>query len=236
MASDSTPPTQHTPGFIDLSGNERPERATMIVQAWLQKKRSEKKLYLDGPDGTLADFERKLREEGLEEGYRVVQCHLHALQPPPARYNTVMALQPTNRSQSKASGGGSRGSRSGDSGEHKAPRELTTLFWNCPVSFDFLAKVTAPEFTPAQGIKEIIDNAVQSLVFLFQIDQPRLMQHEKPQIVILIDLQRGALRIVDNGGGCVSRVPSHAPLPSTRTLLSHACTVYGALAGSTRSR
>ena len=72
-------------------------------------------------------------------------------------------------------------------------------------------------------------------MIFFKIDRPSL-QGWAPQIVIVLDLQGGRLRIVDNGGGCVSRVPSHAPLPSTRTLLSHACTVYGALAGSTRSR
>jgi hypothetical protein len=72
-------------------------------------------------------------------------------------------------------------------------------------SFDLLAKVIAPEFTMAQGVKEIIDNAIQSLIF-FLIDRPNLSDEGwTPQIVIIIDLDcdlhRGRLRIVDNGGG-----------------------------------
>ena len=100
------------------------------------------------------------------------------------------------------------------------------------MSVDLLTKVIAPDFTPAQGIKELIDNSVQSLVFLFQVDNPGLASQEKPQIVILIDLQRGVLRVVDNGGGCA---PSPRLRPGTTLSPSHAQTLCVGT-GSTRSR
>ena len=223
---------------IDLTETVRPPAgATMHVQAWPEMHRAELTLQLSVVEGTLQDFEARLRENGWAEGYRVRQlCGAKLV--PGTRYRAVRALQPANRN----SQGGSRASRASYSSgsavvPQQTPRQRTqTYHVTCPVSFDLLAKVIVPEFTTAQGIKEIVDNSVQSLVFLFQIDNLKLSNwQENAQIVIILDLQRRMMRIVDNGGGCVAPSlaldPPHAPT-SARCSLTHGL----AHAGSTRSR
>ena len=214
---------------INLTDDIVPPRGARIeVYAWPEQGKDAATLTLGVPEGTLEEFEKKLRDKGYQN-YRVRQLSGAALEGPPARYRFVAAL-PIRKN--KASSSGSRAARGGET--HQTPRQRVKYQLTCSVSVDLLTKVIAPDFTPAQGIKEIIDNSVQSLVFLFQVDNPGLASQEKPQIVILIDLQRGVLRVVDNGGGCT---PSPRLRPSTTRTLSpsHAQTLCVAT-GSTRSK
>ena len=149
-------------GTIDLTdgtGRMPPRPATITVQAWPDKSRKATVLELAMAEGTVDDFEAKLAEMGLREGYRLYQLHGDKLEPQPTTYRTVMALLPSRRS----AGGGARPS--------SERREPTKLLVSKPPSFDLLSKVIAPEFTAAQGINEILDNAIQSLVF-FSFDHP----------------------------------------------------------------
>jgi len=161
-------------GVIDLTGTTRmpPRPATIQVQAWPDKSREATVLELAMAEGTVGDFEAKLAEAGYE-GYRLLQLHGHKLDPPPATYRTVRALQPSRRSAGGRSA--SQATQPTQPATTARPsserRERTKLLVSRPPSFDMLSKVIAPEFTAAQGIKEILDNAIQSLVF-FSMDHP----------------------------------------------------------------
>jgi hypothetical protein len=81
--------------------------------------------------------------------------------------------------------------------------------WEEPVypEFDLLTRTISPDFTMAKALKEILDNAYDSLLALVE-KEPRLLIDPKwrPQIVMQIDLRANngskTLRVVDNGGGC----------------------------------
>lgn len=149
---------------IDLTDTRQPlRRATIFVQAWPKEGREAAQLELTSFDATTADLEAKLVEAGYGK-YRLRQMHYGNLEPPPARFSFVRALQPAPR-KSKASGGGAAAlSGPAASPSSRVPpgaRPRETIKLSLPPSFDMLAKVVAPEFTTAQGIKEIIDNAIQ---------------------------------------------------------------------------
>ena len=148
---------------IDLTDTRRPpRRATIRVQAWPQQNREAAVLELATVEGTQDALQARLDEAGYGS-YRLCQMHGKSLDPD-ALYSLVNALQPKppRTAKSPSSGGAAASSSPVAQASWRAtpqvpprqrrPRERIMLTVN--PSFDLLAKVIAPEFTMAQGVKE----------------------------------------------------------------------------------
>ena len=148
---------------IDHTDTVRPpRRATIRVRAWPQKNRDAAELELTTVEGTQDALQARLDEAGYGS-YRLCQMHGKSLEPD-ALYSLVNALQPKppRTAKSPSSGGAAASSSPVAQASWRAtpqvpprqrrPRERIMLTVN--PSFDLLAKVIAPEFTMAQGVKE----------------------------------------------------------------------------------
>ena len=159
---------QDDPICVDLTDNIRPpRRATIRVQAWPNRPggaRPESTLELTTVEGTQDDFQARLEEAGFGD-YRLRQIHGLALEPN-ALYNLVDALIPARTpkrggaaaSSSPAAHASWRVPAASSSPATQVPprqrRPIETIMLTVNPSFDLLAKVIAPEFTMAQGVKE----------------------------------------------------------------------------------
>ena len=138
---------------IDHTDTVRPpRRATIRVRAWPQKNRDAAELELTTVEGTQDALQARLDEAGYE-GYRLRQINGESLEPH-ALYSLVDALLPRDapRKAKSPSGGGTGQATPQVPPRQRRPRESIMLTAN--PSFDLLAKVIAPEFTMAQGVKE----------------------------------------------------------------------------------
>ena len=155
---------QDDPIEVDLTDNHRPpRRATIRVQAWPNRPggaRPESTLELTTVEGTQAAFQARLDEAGFE-GYRLRQMHGLALEPH-ALYTLVDALIPAGKKTPKR-GGAAASSSPAAHASWRVPatqvpprqrRPIERIMLTVNPSFDLLAKVIAPEFTMAQGVKE----------------------------------------------------------------------------------
>ena len=142
---------------LDLTDNRRPpRRATIRVQAWPQKGCEAAELELTTVEGTREALQAKLDEAGYG-GYRLRQMHGGVLETDAlCMYSLVNALQPkpprTNKDKSPSRGGAA--ASSSPPRTQVPPRQRETIMLTVNPSFDLLAKVIAPEFTMAQGVKE----------------------------------------------------------------------------------
>lgn len=152
---------QDDPICVDLTDNIRPpRRATIRVQAWPNRPggaRPESTLELTTVEGTQAAFQARLDEAGFED-YRLRQMHGLALEPH-ALYDLVKALIPAGKKR----GGAAASSSPAAHASRRVPatqvpprqrRPIERIMLTVNPSFDLLAKVIAPEFTMAQGVKE----------------------------------------------------------------------------------
>ena len=155
---------QDDPICVDLTDNIRPpRRATIRVLPWPgapDGPRAKSELELTTVEGTQADFQARLDEAGLGD-YRLRQIHGLALEPN-ALYSLVDALIPAGKKTPKR-GGAAASSSPAAHASWRVPatqvpprqrRPIETIMWTVNPSFDLLAKVIAPEFTMAQGVKE----------------------------------------------------------------------------------
>ena len=109
-------------------------------------------------EGTPDAFQARLVEAGLKD-YRLRQIHGLALEPN-ALYNLVDALIPA---RTPKRGGAAASSSPAAHASWRVPatqvpprqrRPIERIMLTVNPSFDLLAKVIAPEFTMAQGVKE----------------------------------------------------------------------------------
>ena len=153
---------QDDPICVDLTDNIRPpRRATIRVQAWPNAPggaRAKSELELTTVEGTQDAFQARLDEAGFGD-YRLRQIHGLALEPN-ALYNLVDALIPA---RTPKRGGAAASSSPAAHASWRVPatqvpprqrRPIERIMLTVNPSFDLLAKVIAPEFTMAQGVKE----------------------------------------------------------------------------------
>ena len=154
---------QDDPICVDLTDNIRPpRRATIRVQAWPNAPggaRAKLELELATVEGTPDAFQARLVEAGLKD-CRLRQIHGLALEPN-ALYNLVDALIPAGKTPKR--GGAAASSSPAAHASWRVPatqvpprqrRPIERIMLTVNPSFDLLAKVIAPEFTMAQGVKE----------------------------------------------------------------------------------
>ena len=154
---------QDDPICVDLTDNIRPpRRATIRVQAWPNAPggaRAKLELELATVGGTPDAFQARLVEAGLKD-YRLRQIHGLALEPD-ALYSLVDALIPAGKTPKR--GGAAASSSPAAHASWRVPatqvpprqhRPIERIMLTVNPSFDLLAKVIAPEFTMAQGVKE----------------------------------------------------------------------------------
>ena len=150
------------PICVDLTDNRRPpRRATIRVLPWPGAPggpREKSTLELTTVEGTQAALQARLEEAGFGD-YRLRQIHGLALEPH-ALYNLVDALIPAGKSP-KRGGAAASSSPAAHASWRVAPqvpprqrRPVERIMLTVNPSFDLLAKVIAPEFTMAQGVKE----------------------------------------------------------------------------------
>ena len=155
---------QDDPICVDLTDNIRPpRRATIRVLPWPGAPggpRAKSELELTTVEGTQDAFQARLDEAGLGD-YRLRQIHGLALEPN-ALYSLVDALIPTGKKTPKR-GGAAASSSPAAHASWRVPatqvpprqrRPIERIMLTVNPSFDLLAKVIAPEFTMAQGVKE----------------------------------------------------------------------------------
>ena len=168
MPTFSSGTAQDDPICVDLTDNKRPpRRATIRVQAWPNAPggaRAKLELELATVEGTPDAFQARLVEAGLKD-CRLRQIHGLALEPN-ALYNLVDALIPARTpkrggaaaSSSPAAHASWRVPAASSSPATQVPprqrRPIERIMLTVNPSFDLLAKVIAPEFTMAQGVKE----------------------------------------------------------------------------------
>ena len=144
---------QDDPICVDLTDNIRPpRRATIRVQAWPNAPggaRAKLELELATVEGTPDAFQARLVEAGLKD-CRLRQIHGLALEPN-ALYNLVDALIPA---RTPKRGGAAASSSPATQVPPRQRRPIERIMLTVNPSFDLLAKVIAPEFTMAQGVKE----------------------------------------------------------------------------------
>ena len=153
---------QDDPICVDLTDNIRPpRRATIRVLPWPgapDGPRAKSELELTTVEGTQDDFQARLDEAGFGD-YRLRQMHGLALEPH-ALYDLVKALIPA---RTPKRGGAAASSSPAAHASWRVPatqvpprqrRPIETIMLTVNPSFDLLAKVIAPEFTMAQGVKE----------------------------------------------------------------------------------
>ena len=153
---------QDDPICVDLTDNIRPpRRATIRVLPWPgapDGARAKSELELTTVEGTQADFQARLDEAGFGD-YRLRQMHGLALEPN-ALYDLVKALIPA---RTPKRGGAAASSSPAAHASWRVPatqvpprqrRPIERIMLTVNPSFDLLAKVIAPEFTMAQGVKE----------------------------------------------------------------------------------
>ena len=124
------------------------------MQAWPNAPggaRAKSELELATVEGTQAAFQARLDEAGLED-YRLRQMHGLALEPN-ALYTLVDALIPAGKKTPKR-GGAAASSSPATQVPPRQRRPIERIMLTVNPSFDLLAKVIAPEFTMAQGVKE----------------------------------------------------------------------------------
>ena len=170
MPTFSSGTAQDDPICVDLTDNIRPpRRATIRVLPWPGAPggpRAKSELELTTVEGTQDDFQARLEEAGFGD-YRLRQMHGLALEPN-ALYTLVDALIPAGKKTPKRGGAAASSSpaahaswrvpaASSSPATQVPPRQrrpIETIMLTVNPSFDLLAKVIAPEFTMAQGVKE----------------------------------------------------------------------------------
>jgi hypothetical protein len=154
---------QDDPICVDLTDNRRPpRRATIRVLPWPGApggSREKSTLELTTVEGTQAALQARLDEAGFGD-YRLRQIHGLALEPH-ALYNLVDALIPAGKSPKRGGAAASSCSPAAHASWRVVPqvpprqrRPVERIMLTVNPSFDLLAKVIAPEFTMAQGVKE----------------------------------------------------------------------------------
>jgi hypothetical protein len=126
------------------------------VRAWPQNNRDAAELELTTVEGTQDALQARL-DEADYEGYRLRQINGESLEPY-ALYSLVDALLPRDAPRKAKSTGQATPQVPP---RQRRPRERIMLTVN--PSFDLLAKVIAPEFTMAQGVKECAQPARRTL-------------------------------------------------------------------------